>query len=217
MNFKYAVFDMDGTLIKSMDYWDEVERKVVGDMCGIDLLNGEHSKFIYRNLEEMLTRAQEISGKTLDRKPAFEKMHLLMREHYKSSPIQPVDGAFEYLKMLKESGIKIAIATATPFEESKPYLERSGMLELVDCYVSTSQVGKNKYHPDVFDKAIELLGGNKEETVVFEDALYSLETLKKNGFRYVIIDDGIRSSVITDEIKNNSEHYIHSYKELMNS
>ena len=216
MNFKYAVFDMDGTLLDSMHYWDICERQALSEICGIDLLNGEESNFIYKTLEDMENRARSLSGKNFDVKSAHEYMHVLMNKHYDSTPIQPVDGAMEFLAMLRKNGIKTAIATATPLDTCRKCLNKTGLLNAVDAFVSTSEVGKNKYHPDVYLKAIELIGGNKEETLVFEDAYYCLNTLMTNGFRYAIVHDGLRSSIITEEIKKNCEYHIFSYKELMN-
>ena len=216
MNFKYAVFDMDGTLIDSMDLWDKCERKIIGEYCGINLLQGQNSDFIYKSLEDMASRASNATGVKCDLRSIIPAMHKEMDENYISATIPEKDGAIEFLKYLKNNGIKIAIATATPLSSCRPCLERLGFFDLIDIFVCTDDVGKSKRYPDVYIKAIELLGGTKEETVIFEDALYCLETLYNHNFRYAVVYDGIRSSVITDTIKEKSEHFIHSYKELMN-
>lgn len=215
MNFKYAIFDMDGTLLDSMYYWDLCEKQALSEICGIDLLSEEESKIIYKTLEEMENRARLLSGKDFDVKKAHEYMHVLMNAHYDNAPIAPVDGAIEFLAMLRKNGIKTAIATATSIEYCRKCLDRTGLLAAVDAFVSTGEVGKNKYNPDVYLKAMELIGANKEDTLIFEDAYYALNTLKTHGFRYAIVHDEFRSSAITNDIREHCEYHISSYKELM--
>ena len=70
------------------------------------------------------------------------------------------------------------------------------------------------YHPDIFEEAMRRIGGNKEETMVFEDALYAANTLKANGFRYTIIEDP-GNILWRDEIKIGCEKYIKGYGELL--
>ena len=50
-------------------------------------------------------------------------------------------------------------------------------------------VGKNKNFPLIYEKALELIGTKKEETFVFEDALYAIQTAKKYNFNVVGIED----------------------------
>jgi len=215
MNFKYAVFDMDGTLIKSMDAWDFCERKTVGDMCSINLLNGNDSHFVYKSLKDLTERAYKASGVHLTIPEVLPPLYKLMQSYYDNGSIKCVDGAKEYLLFLKKNGIKTAIATATDFEMCKKCLADNQLLDAVDVFVSTSEVGKSKHYPDVYERAIELIGGTKEDTVVFEDAYYCLETLRNNGFKYAIVHDGERSSALTQEIVSDATYYIHSYKELL--
>lgn len=215
MEFKYAVFDMDGTLIKSMDDWDRCERRVVGDMCGINLLDGVHSHFLYKSLKDLIEKAQSISGKQIERADALPAIYALMQGNYDDGSIKCVDGAVEYLSFLKQNGVKIAIATATDFEMCRKCLKDNGLLDLIDVFVSTSMVGKNKYSPDVYLKAVELLGGTKEQTLFFEDACYCLETLKDNALNYAVVYDAERSGIIPKEILDKAEVCIHSYKELL--
>lgn len=217
MDFKYAIFDMDGTLIDSMDLWDKLERKVVGQELGVDLENGEHSNFIYAGLSDMISKANKVSSKQVTVDYILPKLYAIMDNNYSNGSIKTIDGAVEYLKYLKSKSVKIAIATATRYESCKKCLQDNGILPLIDAFVSTDDVKKSKLHPDVYLKAIEMLGGSKDESVVFEDTLRCLNTLYQNGFKYVIVHDKVRSEIITDELKKNALRYIYSYKELMDN
>lgn len=215
MNFKYAVFDLDGTLLDTQKHWDRVEREVLGRRFGIDMFNDENGNFIpYTGLREMFEHAYKRTGKKIEFSDVLDELYVHMKQIYINGDIDTMPKALDFLKALKAEGIKTAIATATNISYCKPALERMGFLPYLDELVCTDDVGKNKFHPDVFDRAMSLIGGNKEETMVFEDSLYAANTLKANGYRYTIIEEE-GSLCCADELKNGCENYIKSYEELL--
>ena len=57
------------------------------------------------------------------------------------------------------------------------------------------------------------MGGNKADTVVFEDALFAIRTAKKAGFRVAGVYDP-DSEADQEEIRALSDYYITSFEEL---
>ena len=215
MNFKFAVFDLDGTLLDTQKYWDKYEREILGKRFGIDMFNDENGNYLpFTGLKAMFDRAMSLTGKTISLDEVIDELYDVMKEVYSHGNIDTMPKALDFLKALKAEGIKTALATATNIDVCKPALERLGLLPYLDELVCTDYVGKNKNHPDVFIRAMELIGGNKEETMVFEDSLYAANTLKKNGFRYTIIEEE-GSLCCIDELKDGCENYIKSYEELL--
>ena len=215
MNFKYAVFDLDGTLLDTQKHWDRVEREVLGRRFGIDMFNDENGNYIpFNGLRAMFELATKKTGKVISLEEVLDELYAEMSKVYMYAEIDTMPRALDFLKALKSEGIKTALATATKISVCRPALERTGLLPYLDELVCTDDVGKNKYHPDVFDRAMSLIGGNKDETMVFEDALYAANTLKANGFRYTIIKEA-GSLCCADELKNGCENYIKSYEELL--
>ncbi len=215
MNFKYAIFDLDGTLLNTQKFWDKIEREVLGKHFGIDMFNDENGNYIpFTGLRDMFMKASARTGKVILLEDVIDELYANMKEVYKCGDIETMPMSLNFLKVLKANGIKTAVATATPIYMCKPGIERCGLLPYLDELVCTDDVGKNKYHPDVFDRAMELIGGNKSETMVFEDSLYAASTLKANGYRYTIIEEE-GSLCCADELKDGCEKYIKSYGELL--
>ncbi len=213
MNFKYAVFDMDGTLLDSMNDWLYCEKKIIGDYCGFDFVSDKECNVL--GLNNIVQYAIDKTGVNFGAEDVLPDIYRLMSDKYENTNIKPKEGAVEFLKFLKEKGIKIAIATATDFEMCENCLKRNGILDYIDTFVSTKQAGHSKTRPDVYLKAMEIIGAVKQETLIFEDAAYCVETLYNNKFRYAIVFDSAGYPLIPDYQKEAAEIQIFNYKELI--
>ena len=217
MNFKYAIFDLDGTLLDTQKFWDYHERKTLEKYFGIDMFNDEDGVYIpFTGLKDMYAKAISRSGKDTapDIRQLYKEIYEIMTDVYRHGKIEAMPKAAEFLMELKNQGVATALATATPIYMCKPALDRLSLTGYLDVLVCVDDVGKNKYHPDVFDKALERICGNKEDCMVFEDSLYAAGTLKANGYRYTIIEH--EGNIPTrEELRDGCENYITSYKELL--
>ena len=63
------------------------------------------------------------------------------------------------------------------------------MLYFFDGIFTCSEVGHGKDEPIIFRKAMEYLGTDRSNTVIFEDALHAVQTAKADGFLTVGIFD----------------------------
>ena len=61
--------------------------------------------------------------------------------------------AKEYLLELKKAGTRIAAAASSAYELIAPCLERNGVLECFDAFVTTMEVPHGKDFPDVYLEA----------------------------------------------------------------
>jgi putative hydrolase of the HAD superfamily len=77
------------------------------------------------------------------------------------------------LEAVRARGLKIGLVsnTASPEWLLRPVLERQGIAERVDAVVLSSEVGKRKPHPAIFERALSELGVRSEEAVHVGDRL----------------------------------------------
>ena len=94
-----------------------------------------------------------------------------------------------------------------------PALKRLDAEKYFDFIFTTSEMGMSKQHVETFLSVCDALGTRKEESWVFEDALYSIKTAFQAGLKTCGIYDETSKSDIA-QIKNFSTVYCKNYEEV---
>ena len=209
---KGAVFDLDGTLLDSMWVWvyvDEVFLERHGLPYDPDYLTtlgpmGFHRAAVYtKDYFNMSDSVEDI----------LQEWFLLAQDAY-DNKIMLKDGVYEYLHSLKERGVKIAAATSNHPDLFKGTLRRCGIYDCFDAFTVTSEVERNKDHPDVYLLAAERIGTLPEETAVFEDILSGIRGANKGGFYTVgVEEESAKGERVAIQAEANL--YIKSFRELL--
>lgn len=190
MNKRFAIFDMDGTLVDSMGYW-----KSLGD----EYLT---SKVVRHNATDILKRTEAMSmlesatlfikefGITGTPESVAEEMNDLMNHHYLTDiPLKP--GVQQYLDTLRHHKVRMCVASATAGELIRSCLNRLGVADYFDFMLSCETIGISKEQPDIFYACAKQFGAAPEDIAVYEDALYAASTAKKAGFHVIGIYDTV--------------------------
>ena len=85
----------------------------------------------------------------------------------------PVNGSLELMKFLKECNMKTGIISNTPFPGAffKNDLERFGLVNYFQSFVWSSEFGKRKPSPDIFNHSLAELGIKAHEAVYVGDKI----------------------------------------------
>lgn len=208
MKYPFAIFDMDGTLLDSMGYW----RNLGGDYLkqrGIEVPKDLQDKLRAKSLEESARLYQDEFGLTEPIEEIIEGFYALIADNYRYR-IQLKPGVMEFLQDLKNAGVKMCIATATYEQVAMPALERLGILPFFEFVMDCRKTG-GKTSPAVYDAAAARLGGDRKNTMVFEDAPHAVKTAHEAGY-YVV---GIHEPVMIgaeEQIKEIADYYIKNYQ-----
>ena len=207
-----VIFDLDGTLIDSMWMWKQID---------IDYLTSKGKPFppdlqdtiSGMSFSETAVYFKETFGIEDDLDTIKKCWNDMAWEMY-STRVTLKEGALEFLKYLKERGIKTGIATSNSNELAFMVTKRLGIDAYIDEIHTACEVEKGKPSPDIYLFVAETLGIDPSECLVFEDVLRGVIAGLRAGMRVCAFYDP--ASAYEDEEKREAANcYLHSFKELI--
>lgn len=207
-----AIFDLDGVLLDSMAIWNDLGARYLVKI-GVQPEEGLNQILFSMSMEQ----GAEYMKKRyhLDQSPAeiLTGIQDMMRDFY-FYEVKTKEGAKELLTFLQEKGIPMTAATSSPREHVTRALQRNGLLDFLKRIDTTSEVGESKHSPLIYQKAAQYLGTPPEETLVFEDSLYALETAKRAGFRAIGVYDS-EGETNQEGVRKTGEVYLKNLREFI--
>lgn len=207
MEVKGAIFDMDGTLLESMGVWRTMRGRMLQSL-GIELKEDFHDKVKGMNAQQQVEYIKETYGADLGAEGMDKLMHQVLSEFY-AHEATPKEGLVDFLKLLKSKGIAMTVASATWQPLVNIALEAQGISDYFCGVFTVPEVGHNKHEPVIYDVAMEHMGCNKSNVVVFEDAIYAIRTCKKADYVVAGVKDDYEAA--QDEVKELSDVYFEAY------
>lgn len=208
MKISGAIFDMDGTLIDSLCLWDIIWRRFGEEYLGDENFRpSEEDDKAVRTLPldasmELIHKKYRIGGSGRE---LLDEANCITEDFYVNG-VEMKPGAREFLEHLRQSGVKMCIASATAPELIKFAFGRCGLGAYFDKIFSCGTIGKGKDVPDIFIESQKYLGTPTEETWVFEDSLVAVQTAVSIGMPVVGVYD--RFNYGQDEIERLATEYV---------
>jgi HAD superfamily hydrolase (TIGR01509 family) len=181
---KAIIFDLDGTLVDSVDYHTEAWVKAF-EKHGYD--------FSFDRLRQQIGKGGEnIVGDLLpaDEAEKYKSDIDGYRQKYYRDNFLPKVRAFPQVKNLfqaiKADGLKIVLASSSSQETVVHYLELLQIKDLIDGATSIDDVDNSKPEPDIFLAALEKIKGiSPEEVIVVGDSPYDVAAANQASLRTI--------------------------------
>lgn len=202
---------MDGTLLDTMPFWDDVG-KIYLKGLGVQAEPSLGKKLFCMTMGQTAEYLKHTYSLSLTPEEIIEGINGTVREFYQKRAALKANVP-EFLKQLTERNIKLVLATVTERKLAEAALSRCGILNDFDFMITDAEAGEGKDRPDIYLKAAEKIGTAPMETLVFEDALYAAKTAKAAGFCTVGVYDEV-SRDDQQKLQNICNYYIRNFRDF---
>ena len=208
------IFDMDGTLIDSLIFWnlhwEEIGRRYLG-IEGFRPTEADDKAIRTLVMQDAMTLIHRNYGIASSAQELIDHTNRQIKAFYET--VQLKDGVLEFLEHCKHNGIRMCIASASEKDFVKLVVKGCGLDQYFDNVFSCCDIGKGKDHPDIYLQVQEYYGTETENTWVFEDSATAIETAVKLGMPTVAIYDD--NNFGQERMREIATHYIAKGETLM--
>ncbi len=208
---KGAIFDMDGTLVDSVGYWNNNIIKKLDDE-NVPYPDNVINIFTPMGVKKGCEYIHELGCKKSPDEIYNEIHSIMLGEYAKNIPAKP--GAVEYMRKLKEQGVKMCVLSASVYKMIETSAKKCGYYDLIEFIISCDELGITKSETEIFKFAADKLGIPIEDIMVFDDNFTAIKTAKKSGAKTCAVYDKCFAEY-EEELKQIADKYIHSFEELL--
>jgi HAD superfamily hydrolase (TIGR01509 family) len=189
---KLIIFDLDGVLVEAKQIHFETLNKALWEIAKSTkyvISEAEHLS-IYDGLKtnqklELLTQNKGLQRDTYE--TVWNRKQQLTIEAI--SELQPDLQKIELFKELRDKGYKLACASNSIRRSVLVMLAKIGIIEYMDLIISNEDVKNSKPHPEMYWKAMSMMGCLPEETLIVEDSPHGLLAASRSRASVLRVDN----------------------------
>ena len=193
---KAVLFDLDGVLVDACDWHYEALNNALEKVAHYRIPRDEHMS-TYNGIPTKV-KLGYLVDKGIIAEGDIQAVYDLKQEltvDVVSDLCHVDESKIRLMEKLRRDGFKIGCVTNSIRETARLMLEKSGVLEYMDCVISNEDVAHSKPHVEGYIKAMVALGAFPENTAIVEDSPRGLEAARATGCRVI----EVRNATEVDE------------------
>ncbi len=210
-NIEAVIFDLDGTLVDSMNVWKKLDIDYL-EQNGINIPNDFSDEIEGMSITEKAVYVKERFNVEGDAESIKRQWHKMIEGHYRKD-IKLKNGVKEFFELLKLKNIKMSIASSNSKELIEIALKTHGLDKYISHITTSCEVKKGKPAPDVYIESARKLGVREVNCLVFEDVPNGIRAAKNAGMKCCAVYDDF-SKDMDDLKKELADYYIYDYDDL---
>jgi HAD superfamily hydrolase (TIGR01509 family) len=180
---KLILFDLDGVLVDAKDIHYQALNQALGEFWAI---TPEEHRNVYdgRKTVEKLEMLTERKGLPVELHEAIsvEKQLLTVKMLHDLPENRSAQNLF---KTLESEGYMIGVCSNSIRRTVLTALSKSGLIEYCSVILSNEDVKNSKPHPEIYWKAMSMMGVLPEETMIVEDSPPGLLAAERSRAQYI--------------------------------
>jgi len=209
---RYAIFDLDGTLLDTLDDLTDSMNYMLGKHNFPIRTRDEVRNFVGNGVRKMVERAVPPEYKADDE--FIDKFYNDFSLYYNSNSdvkTSPYPGTIDMLDRLLENGFDIAIVS-NKIDSAVKSLSSKFFGGRIRSAIGEKPSIRHKPEPDMVFMAMEEMGANKMDSIYIGDSEVDIETARNAGIPCVSVLWGFKDRKFLEE--SGATMLVHSMEEL---
>lgn len=211
-DIKAVIFDLDGTLVDSMWMWRDIDieflsqfkQKLPTDLQKeIEGMSFSETAHYFKETFKLPISEEEM--KAMWNSMAYEKY---------TNEVPLKEGVYDFLRYLKDKGVKIGIATSNSKELVSAVIKSLGVEDFFHSIHTACEVDRGKPAPDIYKLVAEDLNVPPEHCLVFEDIPAGIMAGHAAGMKTCAVKDEYSNHLIARK-KELADYYIDTYNDIL--
>ncbi len=205
---KLIIFDLDGVLVEAKEIHYNTLNQALKEVSEQYIITEAEHLSTYDGLKtnqklDMLSKAKGLP-KDVHEQVWNRKQQLTINA---ISQLQMDERLVDVFKVLRDRGYRLACCSNSIRRSVLVMLSKIGLIEYMDLIISNEDVKNSKPHPEMYWKAMSMMGCLPEETLIVEDSPHGLLAASRSRANVLRVDnpkDLVLSKIISklEETKN---------------
>lgn len=212
MNYNTVIFDLDGTLLDTLDDLADSLDHTLKEVGAPALTRAQVRRYVGNGMARLIELA--LPGGRDD--PRYDRTLETMQTYYKAHnqiKTAPYPGVLDLIGELRRRGCALAVVSNKPDSSVKP-LVRFYFGDAIPVAIGQRPDVRRKPAPDAVEEALRQLGRDRDQAVYVGDSEVDLYTARNAGMDCISVTWGFRDRDVLD--RAGATRYANTPAEVLN-
>ncbi|MCD7886053.1 MAG: HAD family hydrolase [Clostridiales bacterium] len=212
MNYNTVIFDLDGTLLDTLDDLADSLDHTLKEVGAPALTRAQVRRYVGNGMARLIELA--LPGGRDD--PRYDRTLETMQAYYKAHnqiKTAPYPGTLDLIDELRRRDFALAVVSNKPDSSVKP-LVRSYFGDAIPVAIGQRPDVRRKPAPDAVEEALRQLGRERDQAVYVGDSEVDLATARNAGMDCISVTWGFRDRDVLD--RAGATRYANTPAEVLN-
>ena len=204
-NHSYIIWDLDGTILDSMPYWETLGRDYLLSL-GITPPDDLEKIVEAMTMEESATYFRKELGVDKDNSTIIAEIMSFIEEEYRYV-IPAKAWAKDIIPVAAAEGCRMCVLTTSDGEMAGAALKRNDLAPYIERVLTASELGMDKRSGGIYEKTCQIMGYDIRKTLICEDALYAIQGASETDADVLAVPDPSNENQWS-EIERIADYYV---------